>query len=128
MQTSRPVTLLKSNSSTLVFLRKLRNFWEHLFWKTSANDCFWNLMKAFFDSWNRHYHSELAMKNVFHVHFLLSDCSNTVVIRLTNKRAQIADSTNNLVWRFKKMRTSVREKETSFTKHLRPPFHSVVVD
>ena len=33
---------------------------------------------------------------------LLSDCINTIVIRLTNKRAQIAGSTNNLVWRFKK--------------------------
>ena len=44
---------------------------------------------------------------------LLSDCNNIVVIRPTNKRAQIAGSTNNLVWRSKKMRASVRGKKTS---------------
>ena len=54
----------------------------------------------------------LLWKTYF-IYILLSDCTNTVVIRLTNKRAQIAGSTNNLVWRFKKMRASVREKKTS---------------
>ena len=44
---------------------------------------------------------------------LLSDCTKTVVIRLTNKRVQITGSMNNLVWRFKKMRASVWEKKTS---------------
>ena len=44
---------------------------------------------------------------------LLSDCNNIVVIRPTNKRAQIAGSTNNLVWRSKKMRASVRGRKTS---------------
>ena len=37
----RPATLLKRDSDTSVFLWILRNFPEHLFWKTSANGCFW---------------------------------------------------------------------------------------
>ena len=40
-------------------------------------------------------------------------CTYTVVIRLTNKRAQLASFTTNLVWHFKKMTASVREKKTS---------------
>ena len=44
---------------------------------------------------------------------LLCNCNNTVVIRLTNKRAQIASSTNNLVWHSKKMRALVRGKKIS---------------
>ena len=35
-----PATLIKINSSADVFLWNLWNFWEHLFWRTSANDCF----------------------------------------------------------------------------------------
>ena len=54
------------------------------------------------------------MKNVIQVHLQLCNCSNIFVIRLTNERAQIAGSMNNLVWRSKKMRTSVQEKKTSF--------------
>ena len=114
LQSSSPATILKSNSSTGVFLWTLPNFKEHLFWKTSANGCFWNLMKVFFDSWNRHYHSELVTKNIFQVHLQLWNCNNIVVFRPTNKRAQVAGSSNNLVWRSKKMRASVREKKTSF--------------
>ena len=56
LQSSSPTTILKSNSSTDVFLWTLPNFEEHLFWKTSANDCFWNLMKVFFIM--KYYHSE----------------------------------------------------------------------
>ena len=29
------------DSNTGVFLWNFRNFWKHLFWRTSANDCFW---------------------------------------------------------------------------------------
>ena len=68
--TCRPVTYLKSNSSTGVFLCLFQSFKENLFWKTSASGCFWNLMKVFFDSWHRYYHSELVMKNVLQVHFI----------------------------------------------------------
>ena len=35
-----PGTLLKRDSNTSVFLWILWNFWEHLFWRTSANICF----------------------------------------------------------------------------------------
>ena len=44
---------------------------------------------------------------------LLGNCTNTGVIRLTNKRAQIARSTSNLVSCSKKMRALVQEKKTS---------------
>ena len=54
------------------------------------------------------------MKNVFQAHLRLYDFNNIVVIRLTNKKVQIDGSTNNLVWRSKKIRASVREKKTSF--------------
>ena len=37
----RSATLLKENSSTGAFLWILRNFWEHLIWRTFANGCFW---------------------------------------------------------------------------------------
>ena len=40
LQAFRPVYLLKKYSSAGVFLWTLQNFWEHLFWSTSANDCF----------------------------------------------------------------------------------------
>ena len=49
LQSSSPATILKSNSSTCVFLWILPNFKEHLFWKTPMNGCFWNLMKVLFD-------------------------------------------------------------------------------
>ena len=84
------------------FLRILRNFL-----RTLRNKCYWNLIKVFFDLWNRHYHSELLMKNVVHVHFIKRLHQNIC------KRAKIFDSTNNLVWRFKKSRTFVRENKTS---------------
>ena len=34
-------TLLKRDSNAGVFLRILRNFNEHLLWRSSGNDCFW---------------------------------------------------------------------------------------
>ena len=40
LQQIRSATLLKLESNTDVFLRNLRNFWEYLFWRTSANRCF----------------------------------------------------------------------------------------
>ena len=36
--------LFKKNSNTVAFLWNLRNFYEHLFWRTSANDCFYILI------------------------------------------------------------------------------------
>ena len=45
---------------------------------------------------------------------LLSDCTNTVVIRLKNKSVnQILSSTNNLVWRFKKWEPWHKKRKTS---------------
>ena len=40
LQAFRPVTLLKGDFNTGVFLWILWNFIEHLFWRTSANRCF----------------------------------------------------------------------------------------
>ena len=40
LQTFRPVTLLKRDSNTGVFLWILRNFYKHLFCRTLANGCF----------------------------------------------------------------------------------------
>ena len=74
LQTSRSVTLLKSNSSTGVFLQIMQNVLEKLFQKTSANGCFWNLMKKRFGwSWNSHYYSELIWKTYFMCILLKSD-------------------------------------------------------
>ena len=41
LQAFKSTTLLKRDSNTGVFLWILRNFQEHLFYKTSANDFFW---------------------------------------------------------------------------------------
>ena len=35
-------SLIKFETPTHVFLWNLRNFEEHLSWRTAANDCFWN--------------------------------------------------------------------------------------
>ena len=42
LQAFGPASLLKREPSTGVFLRKLRNFAEHLFRRTSTNGCFWS--------------------------------------------------------------------------------------
>ena len=36
-------SLLKTDSNTSVFQWILRNLWKYLFWRTSANSCFWYL-------------------------------------------------------------------------------------
>ena len=41
----RPTTLLKKDTGTGVFLWILRNFKEHLFYKTPPGDCFWKLLR-----------------------------------------------------------------------------------
>ena len=41
LESWRPATLLKRDSNTGIFLLILRIFWEHLIWRTSANDWFW---------------------------------------------------------------------------------------
>ena len=81
LQSTSPATILKRNSSIGIFLWTLPNFQEHLFWKTSANGCFWNLMKALFD------HEILSFWTCYEEHMciLLSDCINTFVIRLKNR-------------------------------------------
>ena len=43
MHASRPAILTKGGSSTGAFLWNLQNFWEHLFWRTSASDCFYTV-------------------------------------------------------------------------------------
>ena len=40
MEDFKPGYLLKRDPNTGVFLWTLRNFYEHLCWSTSANDCF----------------------------------------------------------------------------------------
>ena len=113
LQTSRPVTSLKGDSSTGVpaniarFLRTpiLKNTCERLLLK---------FMKVFFDSRNRHYHSGRVMKNVFHVDFVMRlhlDICHGLTKVLTNKIATIAGSTNNLVWHFKKIKSLGVRKE-----------------
>ena len=42
-----PANLFKRISNVGVFLWNLRYFWERLFWRTSANDCFWTLRQSF---------------------------------------------------------------------------------
>ena len=91
----------------------MQNFKEHLFLIASGNSYFWNLVNVFFDSGNRHYIILNLLWKTYFKCILLSDCNNIVVIRLVNKRAQIARSTNNLVWCSKKMRALVQRKKTS---------------
>ena len=38
LQALRPVTLLKRDSNTIIFLWNLRNFQEHLFWRTTISE------------------------------------------------------------------------------------------
>ena len=45
-ESCRPATLLKRDSNTGFFLWILRNFQEHLFWRTSVNHCLWFFKKA----------------------------------------------------------------------------------
>ena len=40
-ESSRPANLLKRDSSTGVFPWIVQNFYEHLFLRASANNCFW---------------------------------------------------------------------------------------
>ena len=44
----RPATLLKRDSKTVDFLWILRNFKEHLFWRTFANSCSFFILKISF--------------------------------------------------------------------------------
>ena len=112
LQFSSPATISKSNSSTSVFLWTLPNLKNFL--KTFVNSCFWNLMKVLFDHM-KYYHSELVMKTYF-MCILLSDCTNTFVIRLKNRRAKSDcpyGSTNNLVWHFKKWDPQCKKRKSS---------------
>ena len=61
------------------------------------------------------YHSKLVLKTYF-MYILLSDCTNTFVIRLKNRRAKSDcryGSMNNLVWRFKKWDPRWEKRKTS---------------
>ena len=48
LQILGPVTLLKRDSNAAFFLWNFRNFYEHLFWRTSANDCSFNCSKVLY--------------------------------------------------------------------------------
>ena len=45
LQAFRTATLLKRESNRGIFLSNLQNVFEHLFKRTSANNCFWNKNK-----------------------------------------------------------------------------------
>ena len=45
LQGFRPATFFKGDSNTGIFLRNLRNFQKHLFWRTSAQNCIYKLMQ-----------------------------------------------------------------------------------
>ena len=47
LQTFKPATVLKRESNTCAFLWLSQNFYEHLFWRTTANGCFWICKKCF---------------------------------------------------------------------------------
>ena len=103
-------SLILKKSST-VFLELLQTFKEYHFEKHLQTAAL-KFNENVFDSWNRHIIPNLLWKTCFKS-ILLSACTNTVVIRLTNKRAQIAGSMNNLLWCSKKMRALVQKKKTS---------------
>ena len=48
-----PATLLRRDSSTGAFLWTLKSFSELSFWRTSTNDCFYDLFHAPSDEWNK---------------------------------------------------------------------------
>ena len=50
-ESCRPATLLKRDSNTGVFLWIWRNFYKYLFWRTSANGCFWFFKTATEHRW-----------------------------------------------------------------------------
>ena len=52
LQAFRPITLLKRESNTGYFLWILQNFQEHLFWRTSANGCFWHTHDIWHGTYN----------------------------------------------------------------------------
>ena len=112
LQTCRPVTYLKSNSNTVVFLWLLQilkntNFEKHL--RTAAFEIQWKCFLI-------HKIGIIILNLLWKTYskcISLSNCNNIVVIRPTNKIAQIAGSTNNLAWCSKKMRASVPGKKTS---------------
>ena len=80
---------------------QLLKFNESVFWFMEQTLSFWT------------WYEKLVSSAYYYKSILLSDSTNTVVIRLTNKIAQIACSTKNLLQRSKKMRSLVREKKTS---------------
>ena len=64
MQTLGPATLLKRNSNTGAFLWNLQNFWEYLFWRTSANYCFYIFSIIFYHYFHYHhihYHRKIHL-------------------------------------------------------------------
>ena len=88
---------------------KLFNTYFEKHMRTTAFEIYW---KRFLS----HEIGIIILKLLWKTYFmciLLSDCTDTIVIRLTNKGDQIASSANNLVWCFKTMRALVREKRTS---------------
>ena len=110
LQTSRPVNFLKRTQAQVRSCKYCEIFKNTYFEKHLRTTCF-DIWKCFLI----HKIGIIILNLLWKTYFmciLLSNCTNTVAIRLTNKRTQIAGSTNNLVWRFKKTRASVREKKT----------------
>ena len=54
LQAWRPGVLFKKDSNTGVFLWILGNSWEHIFWSTAVNDCFYTLREFCNLFFNRH--------------------------------------------------------------------------
>ena len=77
LQTLGPATLLKRNSNTGTFLRNLQNFWEYLFWRTSANYCFY-IFSIIFHHYFHYYHIHCHRKiHLYYLRILLTiplDC------------------------------------------------------
>ena len=71
LQAFRPATLLKSDSNTSFFLWILRKFWEHLFWSTSSNGCFF-ILKTHLNNENIQTNQQLENDLIFWGNFVFS--------------------------------------------------------
>ena len=110
LQSSSPATILKSNSSTGVFLWTLQNFKQHLFWKTSANGCFWNLMKVLFD------HEILSFWTCYEeriscgFYYMIASTHLSLDWKIEDLN-QVTRTVLRIMWRFKKSESLPARKE-----------------
>ena len=90
LQVCRPETLLKRDSITGVFLWKLRNSEEHLFWETSTNE--WFCIKV------RYLRSTTVMSHVFlYWKYIVSFFFCYIVIFFVNNKQNILFNLNPCV-------------------------------